>query len=256
MDIRWEAPEENFPIVEEMAGRAVGQGARLLVLPEMFATGFSMEARKMAGFAAETLEFLSSLASRKSVFVLGGYVEPADPRPANVCSLFEPTGSEVLRFRKLHPFSMAGEDQHYQPGESMESAEVEGVRMTPLICYDLRFPEPFRTVATTTDLYCVLANWPDPRREAWSTLLRARAIENQAFVLGVNRVGDASGKSHSGDSVLVDPLGHPVAQTPPYEPGIVLGEVRAEEVRAVRERLPFLPDRRPRLYSRLEESAG
>jgi len=253
MDIRWEAPDENFPVAEEMAQRAIDHGSRLLVLPEMFATGFSMDAQRMAGFASETLEFLSSLAARRSVFVMGGYVEPADPRPANACSLFGPTGSELLRFRKLHPFSLAGEDQHYLAGESLETAEVEGVRVTPLICYDLRFPEPFRPVATTTDLYCVLANWPDPRREAWSTLLRARAIENQAYVLGVNRVGQASGKDHSGDSALVDPLGRVVAQTSPYVPGIVVGEVSPEEVRGFRERLPFLPDRRPRLYNRLEE---
>jgi predicted amidohydrolase len=222
----------------------------------MFATGFSMNAPKMAEFAAETQDFLSSLASRLSVFLMGGYVEPADPLPANVCSLFEPSGTELLRFRKLHPFSMANEDKNYLAGETMESARIEGVGVTPLICYDLRFPEPFRPAAASTDLYCVLANWPDPRREAWSTLLRARAIENQAYVLGVNRVGDASGKAHSGDSVLVDPMGRIVAQTPAYEPGLVIGEVSPEEVRTVREKLPFLPDRRPDLYRRLEETLG
>jgi predicted amidohydrolase len=256
MDIRWEDPSENFRIVEEMGQEALDSGARLLVLPEMFATGFSMNAEKLVGFTSETLDFLSSLAARMSVFVLGGYVEPAAPLPVNVCSLFGPTGTELLRFRKLHPFAMADENQHYQAGDSMETVDVEGVRVTPLICYDLRFPEPFRPVAIETDLYCVLANWPDPRRDAWSTLLRARAIENQAYVLGVNRVGEGSGKSHSGDSVLVDPMGQVVAQATPYEQGVFMGDVSPKEVAAVRRKLPFLPDRRPGLYAKLEQKAG
>jgi hypothetical protein len=150
MDIVWEDPEENFPRAREMAGEAAGEGARLIVLPEMFATGFSMNANLVAGFWEETRDFLSGLARELSVFVLGGYGEPADPRPANACSIFDPTGNEILHYRKMHPFSMAEEHLHYLAGEAVETVTVEEVRVTPLICYDLRFPEPFRLAAVDT----------------------------------------------------------------------------------------------------------
>ena len=272
MDIAWEDPAKNYRKVEEMAQAAMEaldssstssgpddpKGSdldpRLLVLPEMFATGFSMDGEKVSGFADETRGFLSDLASRLSAFVLGGYAEPADPLPANACSIFAPTGQEVLHFRKLHPFSLAKEGKHYVGGETLETVELGGVRVTPLICYDLRFPEPFRPAAIDTDLFCVIANWPDKRREAWSALLRARAIENQAFVLGVNRVGMAGNHSHAGDSVLVDPMGEVTAEVDAYGEAVVWGQVDPKEVTRVRRHLSFLKDRRPGLYHRLEES--
>lgn len=287
-DIAWEDPRENFRRVDAMAeallerlgergssltgvqprGSAAGGRGRagagpaheipirphLLVLPEMFATGFSMESEKVAAFAEETRAFLAELARQHSVFVLGGYAEPARPRPANACSIFGPDGEEILHYRKLHPFSLAGEQDHYVPGESLTTANLEGVRVTPFICYDLRFPEPFRLAASRTDLFCVIANWPAKRREPWSLLLRARALENQAYVLGVNRVGAGGGEPHSGDSALLDPLGQVVAEaSTPDAPAAFVGEVEPATVTRVRERFSFLNDRRPELYRRLEE---
>jgi predicted amidohydrolase len=285
-DIAWEDPKENFRRVGEMAReamecgsgsgdpslgadaadstRATGSGPDLLVLPEMFATGFSMDAVKVAPFADETRYFLEGLAKRHGVHVLGGYAEPAEPLPANACSIFDPTGKEILHFRKLHPFTLAGEAENYIAGESVVTAEIHGVRITPFICYDLRFPEPFRAVATNTDLYCVVANWPAMRRDAWVTLLRARAIENQAYVLGVNRVGRGDGAPYPGDSGLFNPLGRNAATEgpPPGEgprigtPAIVWGEVDPGEVTRIRKELGFLRDRKPELYRSLEEDVG
>jgi len=261
MDIAWEDPQENFRRVEETTARVmedgVGAGEEhsapdLIVLPEMFATGFSMDGEKVAGFAGITREFLSNLASRRSVSVLGGYAEPDSPLPANACSIFGPTGQEMLHYRKLHPFALAKEHEHFMAGESVATAEVAGVRVTPFICYDLRFPEPFRPAASDTDLFCVIANWPDKRRAAWSALLRSRAIENQAYVLGVNRVGHASGMEHAGDSALVDPMGEVLSDVDEYQEGIAGGTVDPREVRKVRRTLGFLKDRRPELYLRLE----
>jgi predicted amidohydrolase len=281
MDIAWENPEENFRRAARMAEAVCGEGAggleedrrdaarevdapgpkerpRLIVLPEMFATGFSMNSELMAGYAAQTRAFLASLAKRLSVFVLGGYAEPGEPLPANACSIFAPSGDEILHFQKLHPFSLAKEEKHYRGGDGMATATLEGVRVTPLICYDLRFPEPFRAVAHHTDLFCVIANWPAKRREAWSTLLKARAIENQAYLLGVNRVGVGGGEPHSGDSALLGPQGEQMSVAPLRgAEGIVLGRVNPDEVRGVRRRYTFLKDRRPGLYRRLEgEGSG
>ncbi len=251
-DIAWEDPPENFRRVREMARDAADRGARLLVLPEMFATGFSMDAALVSGFSRETRSFLSELAGDLGVFVLGGYGEPADPRPANACSVFDPAGEEILHYRKIHPFSMAGEDVHYLAGDSLATVEVEGVRVTPQICYDLRFPEPFRAASAGTDLFCVVANWPEPRRRHWSLLLRARAIENQAYVLGVNRVGSGDGLVYTGDSALLDPMGDQVEGSEAGRPGIVLADVSADEVARIRARFGFLNDRKPDLYAKLD----
>ncbi|MGD2122203.1 MAG: nitrilase-related carbon-nitrogen hydrolase [Gemmatimonadota bacterium] len=259
MDIAWEDPEKNFQRVEAEVARLMGEagsqaggGPELIVLPEMFATGFSMDAERMAAFAEDTRAFLANLASSFSLHVLAGYAEPAEPLPANACSVVSPAGEEILHYRKIHPFSLAKEDENYLAGDAVSTVKVENVRITPFICYDLRFPEPFRPPAPNTDLYCVIANWPDMRRSAWSALLRARAIENQAFVLGVNRVGMGSGKPHSGDSALLDPMGETLAELEPYQEGVVLGSVDPREVEKVRRQLGFLNDRRPDLYCRLE----
>ncbi len=251
MDIAWERPAENFRRAEAKTKEVVDEGARLVVLPEMFATGFSMNAELVSGFAEETRGFLSDLSARLAVFILAGFAEPGDPMPANVASIFDPSGREVLKYRKIHPFSLAGEEKHFLAGETVETMEVEGVRVTPLICYDLRFPEPFRLVAANTDLFCVIANWPQSRRQHWSTLLKARAIENQAFVLGVNRTGTGDGQEYTGDSVLVHPMGEELATVEPGSVGCCMGEVNAKEVAQIRKQFSFLRDRRPEVYREL-----
>ena len=248
MDIAWEDPAENFRRAESKTKQAMYEGARLIVLPEMFATGFSMNADLVSGFAEETRSFLSDLSSRLAVFILAGFAEPGDPRPYNTASIFDPSGSEILHYRKIHPFSLAGEDEHFMAGRSVETVEVEGVFVTPLICYDLRFPEPFRATATKTDLFCVIANWPQSRRYHWSTLLKARAIENQAFVMGVNRTGSGDGLDYTGDSVLLNPMGEELASVEPGSEGCCSGVVDADEVTRLRKQFSFLRDRRPDVF--------
>lgn len=254
-DIAWEEPAANFRTVDRMAREAAGKGAGLIVLPEMFATGFSMQSEVVAKHAAATREVLAGLARELSVHVIGGYAEAGEPRPKNACSLYAPDGKELLHYRKIHPFTLAGEDRHYAGGDALETAVVDGVRVTPLICYDLRFPEPFRAAAPDTDLFLVIANWPSKRRAAWSTLLRARAIENQAFLLGVNRVGVGGGQPHTGDSALLDPFGEEIAGAS-EEAAIVAGAVNPEEVANARKRFSFLSDRRLEVYRKLRRERG
>lgn len=253
LDIAWEDPPANFARADVLAAQAVAAGARLLVLPEMFATGFSMDAERIAAQSDLIRAYLADLAVRHGVWVIGGYAEgghaeSGDPRPRNACALFDPVGAEILLYHKIHPFSLAGEDQHFAGGVHLLDATIEGVRVTPLICYDLRFPEPFRAAAAETDLFVVIASWPQARRGHWSTLLKARAIENQAFVLGVNRVGEGDGLSYSGDSALIDPLGEVIAATA-AQPAVVRGEVSADVVAEARARFSFLADRRPEVYA-------
>ena len=139
-----------------------------------------------------------------------------------------------------------------QGGEELPSAAVEGLTVTPLICYDLRFPEPFRAAASRTHLFVVIASWPVRRAAAWRCLLQARAIENQCFVLGVNRVGTGDGLEYGGDSALVDPLGQFRSAAAVAE-GWVLGEVAEREVTEARGQFSFLKDRREDVYRRLRD---
>ena len=250
-DMVWEDPAANLPRAELRVEEAAAAGARLVVLPEMFATGFSMSAVEMAAHAAAIRSALASLARRHRVWLLAGFAEPGAGRPHNACSLITPDGDEALHYRKIHPFTLAGEQEHYEAGAALVSADVEGVRVTPTICYDLRFPEIYRAAATGTDLFVVIASWPDRRSFAWRTLLAARAIDCVAWVLGVNRVGtDPYAVPHRGDTSLVDPMGQAVAALA-WEEGVVAGDVDAERSRELRRRLPFLEDRRPEVYAAL-----
>jgi predicted amidohydrolase len=250
LDIAWEDPQESFRRASSLAEEAASKGARLLVLPEAFATGFSMRATAMAEHAQLVRDFLAELAARLGVWLLGGYIEPGDTRPVNACSLLAPDGSERLHGRKIHPFSLAGEHEHLEAGDHIATTRVEGVRVTPLICYDLRFVELFRAAAAATDCFIVIANWPEIRSHAWRTLLAARAIDCQAYVLGVNRVGEAEGRWYRGDTTLIDPMGRVIEELA-EGPGVVLGEIDPGTVAAIRQRYPFLDDRRPDVYREL-----
>jgi predicted amidohydrolase len=163
--------------------------------------------------------------------------------PYNSLVLAGPDGT-VHRYRKLHPFTHAGEHERFRPGEKPTTVEIGGLRITPFICYDLRFANIFWDAAPQTDVYLVPANWPSPRRHHWQTLLQARAIENQAYVIGCNRVGTAGdGSEHVGDSRIVSPMGELLATAAGVET-ILLADVDAAEVRATRDRFRFLLDRR------------
>lgn len=258
LDLTWEDPPANFARARAAIAKAAQSGARLVALPEMFATGFSMNAQAMSAFADETAAFLSAEASRHGIHVIGGFADrPASGLateggglPRNAAAIYGPDGAEKARYHKIHPFSLANEHKHFGAGERVCTVDVEGVRVSVLICYDLRFPEVFRAVADRTDLYVVIANWPEPRREAWSTLLKARAIENQCFVLGINRVGEGSGLRYTGDSAFHGPLGE-ARSTASVSEATVGGVVDPEEVADIRRRFSFLADRRPEVYSRL-----
>ena len=252
-DIAWEDPAENFRRASAMARQAAKQGARLIVLPEMFATGFTMDAVAAATPEEETRAFLTGLAKDLHVTVAGGFVAAGEGLPQNTCAIFDPDGEELATYVKIHPFSLAGENEHYAGGERLATVLVEGVRVTPVICYDLRFPELFRAAADQTDLFLVIANWPERRSDAWRVLLKARAMENQVFVLGVNRVGEGGGQPHRGDSALLDPFGRAIDEAS-HKPAVVVGEVEPAAVTEAREHFGFLRDRRPDVYGKLGDA--
>lgn len=251
-DLAWEDAEANRRALTPRIEEAAGLGAHLVVLPEMWPSGFSLNADLVAepeGGPSET--FLSETAQRLGTHLCGSIARsnPAWERPRNVCVLATPGGA-LHRYAKIHTFSYGGESARYDSGDSVGTFDVEGVRVTPLVCYDLRFPELFAAVAAHTDLFVIVANWPEPRAAHWRGLLTARAIETQAYVLGVNRVGKGGGLSYRGDSMLISPMGEVTSSAPAGESTLVGGEVDPQRVAAVREEFAFLADRRPDVYRR------
>lgn len=242
LDLAWEDAAENHTRADRRLREAAAMGARLAVLPEMFSSGFSMNPGKVAepeGGPTET--FLRETAEGLGMWIVAGI--PALPGPRNVAALVSPDGT-IQRYTKIHPFSFGDENRHYVAGDRVARWEVEGLRITPFICYDLRFPEPFRATADDTDAYVVIANWPEARRAHWSTLVRARAIENQAFVVGVNRVGAGGGLTYSGQSVVVDPWGEALVEASRQE-AVLVAEIAPGVVADARARFPPLRDRKP-----------
>lgn len=256
LDIVWEDPEENFRRAAPWIRRAADQGAQLVVLPEMFATGFSMNVQALREMAPSIRFFLASMARELGITLVGGVVEgtrgDGGTMGRNMAAVYGPDGSLLTEYQKIHPFSYGVEHRHYLPGDALTFFVASNLTVTPLVCYDLRFPEVFRVQAEITDLFVVIANWPAPRRFAWRSLLVARAIENQCYVLGVNSVGTFGGLTYSGDSLLIDPLGEIVASAP-EAPGLVSGDVDVSHVGAVRSKYPFLKDRRPEVYKALQD---
>ena len=244
-DIVWEDREANFERLAPQVARAVGAGAEFVLLTETFSTGFSMTPGIGEPEGGPSAQFLAERAAEHGVWVAGTCPEIAagEDLPYNSFVLAGPDGT-THRYRKLHPFTHAGEHERFRAGEKPVTVQVGGLRVTPFVCYDLRFADVFWRAAPETDVYLVPANWPSPRRLHWQTLLQARAIENQAYVVGCNRVGTAGdGTEHVGDSRIVSPMGELLATAAGVET-IVLADVDAAEVAATRDRLRFLPDRR------------
>jgi predicted amidohydrolase len=249
-DIGWEDVAGNHRRVAERLARAAADGAKLALLPEMFPTGFSMDASRIAqppGGPSEV--FLREQAAARSMWIIGSLPEAGeDSRPRNTALVVSPAG-DVVRYSKIHPFSYAGEHRHYAAGDRVVTVEIDGVRVTPFVCYDLRFPEPFRFAAKETDLFAVVANWPDARREHWRTLARARAIENLAYVAAVNRVGEGGKLRYAGDSAVIDPWGETMVEGDATD-RVLVGDVDPAKVAEARARFPVLDDVRPEAYKR------
>lgn len=243
--IVWEDPTANFARLTPMLTEARDGGADLIVLPEMFACGFSMNTDAIAeDERGPTLAFLRERSAKLGCWIAGSIpirMRAEQPRPTNSLFFCGPAG-EQHRYDKIHPFSYAGEHERYEAGSTRMTFEIHGVRVTPFVCYDLRFANEFWDRAHETDCYIVVANWPEKRAHHWSALLRARAIENLAWVVGVNRVGEGGGLKYSGESSIIDPTGKIVTRDSGNETTL-FADVSSGRVSDTRARFPFLQDR-------------
>lgn len=217
----------------------------LLIFPEMTLTGFTMNAAEYAeDLKGESVSFFSGLAQKYSVHIFAGIIELSEDKFYNSLIHVNPEGKLLKTYRKIHPFSYSTEDKHYTKGEETVVTKINEFTAGLSICYDLRFPEMFRHYAKKrVDLIIVIANWPDTRIEHWRTLLRARAIENQCYVLGVNRVGDEPRLKYNGYSSIIDPMGVELISVPSEEK-IVSADIFKEKADEVKNALPFLNDMR------------
>ena len=241
-DTGWHQPDGSLGRANICVARAASTGARLVVLPEMCATGFTMEAKRWAQKVdGPIFAKLSKMAEEHDVWIIAGVAMRDKAGAHNVAAVFDPHGDLVGSYAKQRVFAYAGEHEHYTPGTQPLVVDIDGVRVSPFVCYDLRFPELFRAAAPWSDLIVVLANWPAVRRAHWDALLPARAIENLAYVAGVNRTGSGGGIQYDGGSAAYDPWGLPVAlRMAVASPTIV--DVSTDRVANVRAQYPFLED--------------
>ena len=249
-NLHWENKEANLKMFEEKILQ-IKEKTNIVVLPEMFTTGFSMQpqilAEKMDG---ESILWMKKIANKKGIVLTGSLIIEEDGQYFNRLIWMLPNG-ELGFYDKRHCFSLAGEDQHYTSGTKRLIASVGGWKINLCICYDLRFPvwtrqvihsDPDKEPAPEYDVLIYVANWPEKRSHAWKSLLAARAIENQCYVVGVNRIGnDGNGISHSGNSMIIDPMGSILYQKEHEEDihTVVLDKSLLDDVRI---NLPFWKD--------------
>lgn len=240
--IAWEDPTANRAHYDEMFARITGP-TDLIILPEMFTTGFTMNAAKYAEpMDGPTVAWMADRARQTGAVVTGTLIIEESGKYYNRLIWMRPDGT-CATYDKRHRFAMAGEHEYYEAGTERLVVDLHGWRVCPLICYDLRFPVWSRN-DDAYDLLIYTANWPDKRAYDWNTLLRARAIENQCYVAAVNRVGtDANGHAYNGDSCVIDPgWKHTLWHEEKVE-AVETVTLSAEHLADVRGKLPFLEDR-------------
>ena len=249
LDIVWENKAANFDRVRQLLAEAAPAKNSLVVLPEMFATGFTMNAEAMAEpDGGPTEQFLAAVAKEFGIcLVAGAALRGRDGRARNRALVFSPEGELLASYAKMQPFTPGGEAEHYTAGDGPAAFRWGECTVSPFICYDVRFPEVFRAAvaAHRPELFAVIANFPAKRIQHWVRLLQARAIENQAYVIGVNRVGSDPYYTYAGRSIIVDPQGDILADAGECD-GFIRAPLDLAGLRKYRQGLPFLADMRCR----------
>lgn len=243
--LHWEDKAANLNMFTEKLA-SIPPGAELVILPEMFSTGFSMKPDLLAeNMEGETIAWMKRKAAEKKIILTGSMITEDNGDYFNRLIWMKPDGLFGY-YDKRHLFAYAGEDEHYTPGSKRLIASVKGWKVLLQICYDLRFPvwsrQQLQDNGPEFDLIIYVANWPERRNHAWKTLLMSRAIENQCYAIGVNRVGkDGNDIYHSGDSMVVDPMGEVLYQKA-HDEDVFTITLPFEKLKEIRSKLPFWKD--------------
>jgi predicted amidohydrolase len=251
-NLYWEDKAANLKMFEEKI-LSISTPTEIVVLPEMFSTGFSMNPEQLAeGMDGKTMQWMKEISAQKKIILTGSVIIEEEGKYFNRLVWMMPNG-EFGYYDKRQLFAYADEDQHYTPCYKRLIASVKGWKINLLVCYDLRFPVWSRQTTSSPqgegagaeaeyDLLIYVANWPERRNHAWKTLLGARAIENQCYVVGVNRVGEDGNKIyHGGDSMVVDPMGE-VLYHKKDEEDIFTVSLDKTHLEAIRKKIPFWKD--------------
>ncbi len=246
MDIVWEDKKANQAQCQAMIREAASEGADLIVFPEMTLTGFSFDVNKVKDEKDETIAFFSRLAKEYGIAAGFGYVTEQEGKGRNHFCVVDRAGEVRADYIKIHPFALGGEADFYAGGDGVCRFDLGEFSCGAFICYDLRFPEAFQQLPLDTGLILVIANWPESRLAQWRALLRARAIEMQCFVAGVNRIGEGGGLRYAKSSAAFGPDGSELPERQGERNRYVTLDLAAL-LRYV-EKFPFRRDRRPSAY--------
>ena len=241
----WEEKSANLDMLEQKISGINGE-TEIVILPEMFSTGFSMQPERLAEtMEGETMQWMKRVSRENGIIITGSIIIEEGDRYFNRLVWMLPNG-QYGQYDKRHLFAYAEEEKHYRPGNKRLIASVKRWKINLQVCYDLRFPvwarQQVKEEGPEYDVLIYVANWPERRNHAWKTLLCARAIENQCYVVGVNRVGsDGNNIYHSGNSLVIDPLGQ-VLYHMADEEDVFTVTLQKEKLEEVREKFPFWRD--------------
>jgi predicted amidohydrolase len=247
LNIEWESKKRNIEKAAFFIKKASEENCNAVAFPEMFNTGFSMNISNITEDEnGETDSALSEMAKKYNIYVIAGFQikKHGEEKGRNMAAVYNRKGVRIASYTKIHPFSYAGEDKYYIAGADTVIFEVDGMPSSIFICYDLRFPEVFRMVAKDVQAIFVIANWPSSRKEHWDVLLKARAIENQCFIIGINRTGtDGNGICYHGASHVFDPSGNEICKGNETDE-FLIREFNPDNAVEIRSKFPFLKDMR------------
>lgn len=251
MNIKWENKEANFFTAQNKILEACDMGAEVLFLPEMSFTGFSMNTALTAESDKFTVNQMKEFCKKYNIALGFGWVRRCEERAENCYTVVDKTGKELSTYSKIHPFSYGGEDKFFVRGKELVSYKLEDMTFSTAICYDVRFPELFQGICKNnkTDAIVIPANWPVKRAEHWKTLIRARAIENQVYIVAVNCIGEIGGTKYSGDSCIINPNGEVVECAEDYDE-LIFAELDYD-IESLRKTFPVRQDRQVELYKRI-----
>lgn len=252
MDISWGKPDENWARAVLLIQEAKRYESQVIVLPELWLSGYALEEAKALAspLGKGSFQHLSILARENGVYIIGSTLEEKEGHFYNTATVFSPDGELIALYRKVHLFAPMGEQKHLSGGEEARVFPFPWGKGALAICYDLRFPELFRKYALGgAEIAFIPAQWPEARIEHWRLLLRARAVENQMFIVGCNRVGESQGTRFGGHSAIYGPGGELIVEGG-QEEIILTASIELSQVQEVRKAFPVLRDRRPEVYNR------
>lgn len=252
IDISWEDSKKNMRKVEEFVKKASESNVELILFPEMALTGFSMNIDKLILTEEEIINWMKEIAINSRINIGLGFAIKVDERGKNRYIIISKEGEVLVKYTKIHPFSYGKENEKYYSGDEINICKVNEFKIVPFICYDLRFPEIFQIASKKAQIITVAANWPKERQNHWIALLKARAIENQCYIIGINRVGFDQNLQYDGASIFVNPNGD-ILNRINNEEAIIIEDIQIQNIQEIKDKFDIKNDRREESYNNMND---